>query len=533
MFNNLEALANRIKALTADKGKTLALPSGAIEAGKKKMGAGVPVRPGKASPGVDGQGFEVLRKEKNFLQFPFFVLGKGRGLDKIEVTDIVYDKYDNKAEIYWSVIGSKKYGSPGLMEMKVNNYVERVIDRLPKPIENPIRVGTFYEICKAIGKPTVSGSDIRDIKKAIKCIVSATIETKFTFWLKDSEEYYGEPVFHRYDMAFFTGDKMSDGGVADGVYVWLGEPYRQSINANYTVPIDYEYYETLSLPISKRLYEFYSLQFYPVFKKNLKVAKVRYSKLCKYAPLTRHKVFSYLNRQLGQTHKEFIDTGFFKSVDIEKDKEGGDWLFSICPGKRARSWYVKSHKFEEQLPLFTEGEDKVVFDQLLDVGITKQSAFGLLQEYSLEAIRAQIEWLPFRKPDNAPAVLFKAIQEEWSAPTAYIKRKKEADKKKKEDRLKAQQEKLEQKKIELEEAEAKKLEAFYRGLTQEERGEVDRLAEKELPDFLKEKRREAKLKGEESFGVEMGIRSNRNKILKEMMEEKGRGQESPEMDDKI
>ena len=67
---------------------------------------------------------------------------------------------------------------------------------------------------------------------------------------------------------------------------------------------------------------------------------------------------------------------------------------------------------------------------------------------------------------------------------------------------------------------------FYNELSVEKREEVDAQAELQLPDFLKERLRESRAKGEESYGVEMGLINNRNKILKDMMKEKGRGQES-------
>ena len=382
MFENLNVLANLVKSLQNKKGNGLKVdpPEKDSSNSKKWSKTRAALKTSQALTRLEGQSFlisDAFRKEKNFLQFPFFLLGKGRGLDKIEVQDVVYDKHGNKAEIYWSVIGSKKYGSPSLLEMKVSNYVERISDQLQKPIENPIRVGTFYEICKAIGKKAVSGSDIRDIKKAFKCLVAATIETKFTFWLKDKSEYYGEPVFHRYDIAYFTGDKMPDGTKADAVYVWFSEPYLQSINANYTVPLDHEYYDSLSLPISQRLYEFYSLQFFPCFERDVPFARLRYSKLCKYAPLTQHKVFSYLKRQLEPSHQELIETGFLKSTKYERLKEESDWLISLYPGTRAKKWYLRS-KNEEQLPLFPEEEDKEVFDRLIEIGITKPSAFEIL-----------------------------------------------------------------------------------------------------------------------------------------------------------
>lgn len=526
MYEDLNLLAEQIKSIQSKKEKGLkkSLPKKEPSRSKKKSMASFASQKTKTISKFNGHAIvvsEAIRREKNFLQFPFFVLGKGRGLDKIEVCDVVYDKHGNKAEIYWSVIGSKKYGSPSLMEMKVNNYVERIIDQLPKPIENPIRVGSLYRICKALGRG-VSGVDLEQAKKALKCIKAATIETKFTFWLKDKREYYGEPIFSRYDMVFFTGDNMPDGYKADAVYIWLSEPYLQSINANYTVPLDHEYYDSLSIPISQRLYEFYSLQFYPLFEKNLHCSKIRYSKLCKYAPLTQHKVFSYVKRQLEPSHQELIETGFLKSAKYERIKEEKDWLISLFPGDRAKKWYQRSRK-EEQLPLFPEEEDNEIFSELINIGITKKTAFELLQEHPLEKIRRQLDWLSYRKPDNKPAVLFKSIQEEWSPPTGYLKEKKRKDRERKEAELKERQATTEKEKKERAGEEEKKLEGYYKSLSKEERADIDRVAEEALDDFMKEKLREGRAKGELSSIVKSGLKWSRNNILKEKLKEEGRG----------
>ena len=468
---------------------------------------------------------ETFRKEKNFLEFPFFVLGKGRGVERIEFQDVVYDKHGNRAEIYWAVIGSKKYGSPSILEMRVSNYVDRVIDLLPKPIENPIRIGTLYEICKGIGRG-VSGRDFNQVKNAIKCIKATTIETKFTFWLKDKGEYYGEPVFNRYDMVFFTGSKMPDGLVADAVYVWLSSPYLQSVNANYTVPLDREYYGALSLPVSQRLYEFYSLQFYPSFERKMPCAKIRYSKLCKYAPLTRHKKFSYVRQQLEPAHKEFMETGFLRSADFERVKDDGDWIISLRPGERARKWYLKGQRREEQLPLFPEGgEDKDLFERLVEAGITKKSAFELMQGHSLEDVRRQLDWLPFRKPEDAPAVLFKAIQEGWSAPKEYLKARKEEKKREKEREIREQKAREEEKARKGREKDARELETFYRrSLTEEERKDVETKAEEALPPFLKARLRKGRGDGGmDSHAVKACLEENRRAILREIKRSQERG----------
>jgi hypothetical protein len=53
---------------------------------------------------------------------------------------------------------------------------------------------------------------------------------------------------------------------------------------------------------------------------------------------------------------------------------------------------------------------------LANLGITKKIAHELAARYPESLIRAQIDMLPYRQADDPPAVLVKAIREEWAPP---------------------------------------------------------------------------------------------------------------------
>ena len=62
-------------------------------------------------------------------------------------------------------------------------------------------------------------------------------------------------------------------------------------------------------------------------------------------------------------------------------------------------------------------EDVVV--ALTELGVTKRIACQLARQHPESEIRAQISMLEYRKPEDAAAVLVKAIKEEWSPPAGY------------------------------------------------------------------------------------------------------------------
>ena len=65
---------------------------------------------------------------------------------------------------------------------------------------------------------------------------------------------------------------------------------------------------------------------------------------------------------------------------------------------------------------FLTQEQKHIFDKLFEIGITKISANELIKNYSLDNIRNQIEWLKYRNPNDAAAMLIQSIKEDWTIP---------------------------------------------------------------------------------------------------------------------
>jgi len=63
------------------------------------------------------------------------------------------------------------------------------------------------------------------------------------------------------------------------------------------------------------------------------------------------------------------------------------------------------------------------YELLVREGINKNTAIALSGSATLEEIQNQIKWLEFRNPENRPAMLRKAIEEEWCEPDGIIEHK--------------------------------------------------------------------------------------------------------------
>jgi hypothetical protein len=115
-----------------------------------------------------------------------------------------------------------------------------------------------------------------------------------------------------------------------------------------------------------------------------------------------------------------------------------------------------------------------VLNDLVNAGITKQVALGLLKSYPHDAIRTQIAALPHRKAEDPGAVLVKAIKEDWALPKRFTQQK-------------AREEKIRQTALAIQptvnaetKAKEEKVHGYLAQLTPDERVEIERLAEAKL-----------------------------------------------------
>ena len=286
----------------------------------------------------------TLRSEFNFLKYPFFDLTKSSKRDKIEISEII-EKNGEKAKILWKVLKNVEYGFPSAFDKKVHRAIEQIINQLPKPIANPIRLGSLRELCKLMGNSPDSGYNRSGIKESLERITLTGIQAKGTFYLKDEERRIDD-TFHMYNRVILTGRHLPNGMTADAVYLVLGDFYLRNINANYVVPLDFEYYKSLNGTITERLYEYIGLMIYAALEKNQNqyYVRIRYSTLCIYLPLTRQTVKWRARQQLSSAHRQLTETRYFKDVDWQDTHENDDWLIYYYIGERARDEWKRNRE---------------------------------------------------------------------------------------------------------------------------------------------------------------------------------------------
>jgi hypothetical protein len=304
---------------------------------------------------------DILRSERNMLYFPFFNLSKRYKKDKIHVTE--KQKRDNQtSEVEWIVKTTNDNGLPSSIARKVHKYfIEVIINKLPRPIQNPIRVGSYRSIAEAIG---IGKNNNHLIKIALEQIQEANIKSVGTFCLKEKGEkkIWIDKSFYLYEAIVNVGEKITfpDGSSesADTNYIYLGNLILNSINAGYQVPLDFIFHRSLKGEITSRLYELLSVRFFPMFESGKEFLLVdSYKDFCSFFPIIPQPHLFTVKKQFNLAITQLIEKKFLsKPPEYEKITKN-NWSIKYYPGDRAIQYYLYSIG---KLPLLSEPQIDVI-----------------------------------------------------------------------------------------------------------------------------------------------------------------------------
>ena len=408
---------------------------------------------------------QTLRSEFHFLKFPFFDLcPRLSKKDRIEIKEIGKTK-DVEIEIVWRVVRSIDSDFPSSFARKIHRKViEKTMNNFKKPIPRLLRLGSLWQICKKADL-VPSGKIYKEIRKALKDIKTATIEAKGTFRQKEKNgtTKFFEGIFNLYDMVFFTGETLPNGGEADAVYVLLNDMYVQNFNNNFVVPLDYQYLQSLKGDITSRMYEMLSIWLYPALSNGKDYIQKKYSEICNYFPLTRQNIRWRARGQLKSAHQQHIANGFLASEPEWIDtNEKDDWLIRYYIGPKAKDWYRQNKRLDninkdikqiengytvtkinneklDQQKIEDQYKDNPLFSKLLSLDIPVKKSATLIENYPPDMIELWIDAVSTIKLENPAGFLIHALEEGYALPMKFKKKIASKEKEKeKEQKLKDQ-----------------------------------------------------------------------------------------------
>jgi len=388
-----------------------------------------------------------IRSEVNFLTLPFFALSRKDAAQRSKTEYYVTEtRGDKELKVYWKVAAHQDYGYPGLFDRKVHKAIEYIISQMKPPIQNPVPIGSLYQIAQLLGLRD-SGQVYRLIKGAIQRIVATTVQSKGTFYSKDRNRKI-DTILHLYNKAYFVAEELPNGEVADTNYVELDSWYLDNINRRYVKPLDYSYYRTLQSPIASRLYELLGVKFYGMG--HHPYIRYRYSTLCQLLPVTQYQRPSKAKEILKPAHDELIASKFLSKVEWQEiPGEKHDWYVCYWAGIRAKE-EIKQFSKQAALPPLDDLElgqptasstpqqvdediDNDVVVALQNFGISKKQAVKLAKEHEQEYILEKLELVQWYIDTKSPVVAKnpagfarRAIEEDYPVPPQYKSKKQQA-----------------------------------------------------------------------------------------------------------
>ena len=507
---------------------------------------------------------DVIRAEVNFLIFPFFALWD-KDVKKRTETEVkmIVEREGEKLAVLWNVSANPKFGYPASFDKRVHKAIEQIIAELPRPIQNPISLGSFYNIFKRMGVEKVGGSQYKKIKDALSRIRATTVVSKAAFYSKN-EEMFIDDEFGLYDRVVSKGKRLENGEIADTNYLYLNSWYLENINSHYVKPIDWKYYNSLENPISQRLYELLGVKFYGVIRRGGKSLSYKYSTLCDLLPATPQKYRSLAKQAFDPAHEKLKKTGFLAGYrwSDTSPKTKGDWRITYFVGKRVRDEIKKFKEYYEPPKNDTQGlpepelipvadevfetddptpkkpakvqikpekpqtkqpepaqeltsEESDLIDQLTAHNVSKNVAEELVKIFDHEVIREWTQAIDYADAEDRAAYLVKAIKENWQTPEKYTRAKERIEQE-------AQMRVIEQAKqeqvaeeMERKKQEAEKIDSIYDSLSKEQKAEIDKEAKKRLPPLVARKLRDGET---DSPMLTATLLTNTRKLIGEWIE---------------
>ena len=367
-----------------------------------------PLSPEQISEQVISQPPRIGGDEMNLAEFPFALLSDRQpaGLDTIQFSDVIRGRGSERIQRTWIVTASEEFGLPvasdeqvyvALMELtREQGYSSRVVHL------------TRYDLIKRLGWPDKGGSYKR-LKGALDRLLGVTITTKRAFWDK-AQQTYVDVGFHIIDdYALYTeprGRKPSGPQRSlPASYVAWNEIIFKSFAAGNIKQLDTAFYFALRSAVSRRLFRYLDkkrLDGKSAFRIGLR--KLGFEKL----GMSRNYYPSHIKQELERAHSELRAHGFLSGSRYHRPARNAE--------EQVIYWFADSTPARTTL---TQGHADLL-DQLATIGVTASVARRLVAGYGDEVAR-QLEYLPYRSPNDPPAMLVEAIRGQWAAPASHLK----------------------------------------------------------------------------------------------------------------
>ncbi len=267
---------------------------------------------------------QLFYHEKNFLRFPLFTRNPKKTHKNEELRVSLHIKHNNTIR-EWAVVPSVRWGLPGVFDETVFMAINKIISEIPKPVQNPIDIGSLRNIASIIGQ-TLSGRTTKMIRESLLRLKFLNILSEMTYYDAHRKKYITD-AFGLFDRIVFTGEILPDGDEKSrSTLIWLNSVYLKNVNANYASPVDFEMYLSLKSFIAKGIYR--SLVSLMPAGKGIPI-KISYDRLVDKLQIHKETHLSQVKNQLSGAHEELVERGVFSKVSFFESEKS--YVVSYLP----------------------------------------------------------------------------------------------------------------------------------------------------------------------------------------------------------
>jgi Replication initiator protein A/DnaA N-terminal domain len=355
----------------------------------------------------------LVSAERNLEEYPLFELkARQRGSKARLFERVIEGEGGVSLRQSWKVIPSGEYGMPGPVDQDVYLAVLQLLEKRGGMPEDGELAFSLYELRKVLGWSDDSGGAYREIKDALVRIQLTGVQSSNAFYSAADEQLIADS-FNVWSVHFAQRKKRggANSSSSSGTrttqdrHVLRFHPiFIRNYEAQYLKGLDADFFFSLKMPLSKRLYRLIDLQRAGGLAWRSGLFAIRDQ-----IPLD-YPYPSQIKRALGKAHAELEEKGFLSGVDYEEHEEGNTTsvLYRISPLFARR---------QKALELSGTPQEMFAIERLMREGVRGDTARDLVVSHGAERCLRYAEALDAQEGiRNRASFLVSAIRKGYALP---------------------------------------------------------------------------------------------------------------------
>ncbi len=354
----------------------------------------------------------LVSAERNLEEYPLFELkARQRGSKARLFERVIEGEGGVSLRQSWKVIPSGEYGMPGPVDQDVYLAVLQLLEKRGGMPEDGELAFSLYELRKVLGWSDDSGGAYREIKDALVRIQLTGVQSSNAFYSAADEQLIADS-FNVWSVHFAQrkkrgGANSSSSGArtTQDRHVLRFHPiFIRNYEAQYLKGLDADFFFSLKMPLSKRLYRLIDLQRAGGLSWRSDLFAVRDQ-----IPLD-YPYPSQIKRALKKAHAELKEKGFLSGVDYEELEEENTTsvLYRISPLFARR---------QKALELSGTPQEMFAIERLMREGVRGDTARDLVVSHGAERCLRYAEALDAQEGiRNRASFLVSAIRKNYALP---------------------------------------------------------------------------------------------------------------------